>query len=94
MEDFEYLWLLRSYIALAEESGVTAARDRRALLTAESLVRIPNAGGKSSSLILPDPDAVFEAREEVASAIEAHTASRRQWPPPSHTTAPEDAPRH
>jgi hypothetical protein len=70
-EDYEYLWLLRQCLAKAKEAGVSTARGEVALAKAESLVSIPNAGGKMSSQILPDPDAVLTVREEVASAIEA-----------------------
>jgi len=34
------------------------------------LVDIPNAGGRFSSRILPDPDAVLRVKEAVARAIE------------------------
>ena len=78
MEDYEYLWLLRKFIADDQSKGIDTGRDEAALARAESLVRIPNAGGKSSSLILPDPDAVFAAREEVALAIELHTTVHRR----------------
>jgi hypothetical protein len=70
-EDYEYLWLLRDYMAKAKDAGIRTTQGEAALARAESLVSIPNAGGKMSSQILPDPDAVLAAREELASAIEA-----------------------
>ena len=37
---------------------------------AGQLVTIPNAGGRYSSKILPNPDALYQARRLVAEAIE------------------------
>ena len=37
---------------------------------ANRLVTIPNAGGRYSSKILPDPEALYAAKEAVAAAIE------------------------
>jgi hypothetical protein len=70
-EDYEYLWLLRDHIAKAQAAGMDTAAAEAALAGAARLVSIPNAGGRYSTQILPDPDAVFVVREEVASAIEA-----------------------
>ena len=41
------------------------------LAAAQELVTIPNAGGRWSTRILPDPDAVLRVKEQVARAIEA-----------------------
>ena len=70
-EDFEYLYLLRDIIAKAKAAGRDTAAAEQALAFAGELVTIPNAGGRYSSRILPDPDRVFVVREQVAAAIEA-----------------------
>mgnify|MGYP000252372049 CR=1 FL=1 len=54
----------------AEQSAARAALEQ-----ASKLVTIPNAGGRYSSQILPDPDAVLDVRQRLAEAIE--TLSRR-----------------
>jgi len=74
-EDYEYLWLLRDYLAKAKDAGMSTAQGEAALAQAEELVSIPNAGGKMSSEVLPEPDAVMEARDDVASAIETLSRS-------------------
>jgi hypothetical protein len=42
-----------------------------ALAQAQQLVSIPNAGGRYSTQVLPDPDQVFVTRARVAEAIES-----------------------
>ncbi|UCH35653.1 MAG: DUF4091 domain-containing protein [Armatimonadota bacterium] len=76
VEDYEYLYLLRELAADAKAAGrdVSAAED--ALRFAAELVDIPNAGGRFSTRILPDPDAVFRVKDAVASAIEKLSAER------------------
>jgi len=74
MEDVEYLWLLRELLKRASgtdaptRAAVTAAQ--AALAEAARLVEIPNAGGRYSTKILPDPQAVYRLREQCAQAIE------------------------
>lgn len=70
-EDYEYLFLLRERIGAAKKSGSDVSSAERALAAAQELVAIPNAGGRYSSRILPDPDDVFRAKENVARAIES-----------------------
>ena len=70
VEDYEYLYLLRARAAKARASGRDTAAADRALAEAATLVAIPNGGGRYSSKILPDPDAVLRARRAVAAAIE------------------------
>ena len=53
----------------------TCPAARRALEEAGRLVPIPNAGGRYSTKILPDPDAVYRVRQAVAEAIEALAAA-------------------
>lgn len=70
VEDYEYLWLLQTCVAQAKAAGMGMAAGESALQRAQELVTIPNSGGKYSTQILPDPDAVLAAREELALAIE------------------------
>ncbi len=71
VEDYEYLYLLRSLVKRAKAAGRDASAGERALAEAAKLVEIPNAGGRYSTKILPDPDAVLRVKEAVAKAIEA-----------------------
>ncbi len=72
-EDYEYLHLLRDLVAKARAGGRDASVGEAALRAAAKLVSIPNAGGRYSTGILPDPDAVFRVREAVARAAEKLT---------------------
>ena len=76
VEDYEYLCLLRRLILEAETEGRDVVAARETLEQASQLVEIPNAGGRYSSKILPDPDRVLEVRTRVAEAIEAVCAGR------------------
>ncbi len=73
VEDYEYLYLLRSLITAAKSAGRDASAGEKALALASQLVTIPNAGGRYSTKILPNPDAVFAVKEAVAQAIEGLT---------------------
>lgn len=70
VEDYEYLWLLQERIEEAKAAGHDVSEAEAALQTAAGLVEVPNAGGRYSTRILPDPDMVLRVREEVARAIE------------------------
>ncbi len=70
MEDYEYLYLLRGLAERARAAGRDTANAEAALKRAAELVTIPNAGGRYSTQMLPEPDAVLEVREAVARAIE------------------------
>lgn len=70
-EDYEYLYLLRAGIAATKTAGRDATAAAQALAAAQELVAIPNAGGRYSTRILPDPDAVLAVKERVAAALEA-----------------------
>jgi hypothetical protein len=80
VEDYEYFYLLRNLIAQAKAAGKDTTAAENALSAALNIVTIPNAGGRFSSLILPDPAVVFTARQNIAAAIETLSASlsRRQ----------------
>jgi hypothetical protein len=71
VEDYEYLLVLRQRLAAAKAAGKPTAAGEAALRDAARLVTIPNAGGRYSTKVLPNPDAVFAVKEAVARAIEA-----------------------
>lgn len=71
IEDYEYLSILRELIR-RRRGNVPAdalAAAQSALDGAGDLVSIPNAGGRFSTEILPDPDAVPKIRRAVAQQI-------------------------
>lgn len=70
-EDYEYLWLLTERIGKAKASGRSVAKAEAALAQAAKLVTIPNAGGKMTSRLIDDPEAIFRARTQLAEAIVA-----------------------
>ncbi len=65
VEDYEYLYLLKE-LARAKNDADAARLGEEAA----ELVRIPNAGGRYSTKILPEPAKVFELRSKLADAIE------------------------
>ncbi len=71
VEDYEYLYLLTQLVAKAKAAGRDISDAEKALSSARKLVEIPNAGGRYSTKILPDPDAVYRVRCGLAEAIEA-----------------------
>ncbi|HPA21421.1 MAG TPA: DUF4091 domain-containing protein [Verrucomicrobiae bacterium] len=66
-EDYEYLRLLKE---VAARKGPGAQAASAILQRAAALVPVPNAGGRYSTRILPDPDAVPALRRRAAEAIE------------------------
>jgi hypothetical protein len=70
VEDYEYLYLLRERIVAGKAAGRDVRVAEQALAQAQDLVAMPNPGGRYSTQILPDPDAVLRVREAVAGAIE------------------------
>jgi len=71
VEDYEYLYLLRQLVSQAKAADEDATQGERVLTQAAELVDIPNAGGRYSTKILSDPEALYRVRREVAEAIEA-----------------------
>jgi len=71
VEDYEYLYLLKQLVLKAKAASRDASQGERALALAAELVEIPNAGGRYSTKILPDPDALYRMRRQLAEAIEA-----------------------
>ncbi len=76
MEDYEYLFRLRQLITEARSAGRDVTAAEHALQRASELVEIPNAGGRYSSRLLPDPDQLEAVRNRLAQAIEALEANR------------------
>jgi hypothetical protein len=70
VEDYEYLHRLKTLVQLAGATGRDTSQAEEALAAAAELVDIPNAGGRYSSKILPDPQALLRARTRIAEAIE------------------------
>ena len=70
VEDYEYLQLLRTLVDREHAAHRECATAEQALEQAARLVPIPNAGGRYSTKILPDPEAVYRVRQAVAEAIE------------------------
>ncbi|HUW30329.1 MAG TPA: glycoside hydrolase domain-containing protein, partial [Planctomycetota bacterium] len=78
-EDYEYLDLLRRLIVKCENLAVDAGDAPQAAQSAAGLVTIPNAGGRYSTKILPDPDALLRTKDALGAAIER--LSQRFRPP-------------
>jgi hypothetical protein len=70
VEDYEYLYLLRQLLGQAKAAGKDTTAAEQAMARAARLVTIPNAGGRWSSKILPDPEEVGRVKEAVGAAIE------------------------
>lgn len=70
VEDHEWLVLLRDLAGKARKAGRDTAAADAALAAVARLTPIPNAGGRYSTKLLPDPQALYDAREAVARAIE------------------------
>ncbi|MDY0168836.1 MAG: DUF4091 domain-containing protein [Thermoguttaceae bacterium] len=70
VEDYEYLHKLRHLIDRAKAAGRDVTAAQAAMEQAAALVDIPNAGGRYSSKILPDPQRLYSIRIGLAEAIE------------------------
>ena len=70
VEDYEYLYRLKSLADQAKADGRDVSDAAAALAAAAELVEIPNAGGRYSSKILPNPETLLQTRIQVAEAIE------------------------
>ncbi|MDZ7616253.1 MAG: DUF4091 domain-containing protein, partial [Patescibacteria group bacterium] len=81
MEDYEYLHLLTQRIAQAKAAGRDVSEAQAAMDRAAALVEIPNAGGRYSSKILPDPQLLYSVRAGLAEAIERLQAEGRSSNP-------------
>lgn len=72
VEDYEYLYMLRELVGAAREAGRDdlANLGEKALEQAMDLVEIPNAGGRYSTKILPDPERLYRIRKQLGDVIE------------------------
>jgi len=70
VEDYEYFHLLDRLIAQAKAKGIDTRAAESVRAEAMALVSIPNRGGRYSTALLPDPDAVPRLRTAIAGAIE------------------------
>jgi hypothetical protein len=77
IEDYEYFRILDRLIAEAKTRGLDTAEADAARAQALALVDIPNRGGRYSTSILPEPDAVPTRRQAVGKAIESLTRRLR-----------------
>ncbi|GIV18209.1 MAG: hypothetical protein KatS3mg022_3644 [Armatimonadota bacterium] len=68
-EDYEYYLLWKQAVEQARQAGKEVSAAGALQEQMESLVSIPNAGGLRSTTILPDPDAVYRLRREIARQI-------------------------
>jgi len=68
-EDYEYYLLLEQAIRDARQRGMDVAAGESALNAVRELVSIPNSGGLRSTEIMPDPDAIYRVRQQVAEQI-------------------------
>jgi hypothetical protein len=69
-EDYEYYLLLDRAVVEARKRGMKPAAAEKALNAARDLVSIPNNGGFVSTDILPDPDAIYRVRKQIAEEIQ------------------------
>jgi hypothetical protein len=71
VEDYEYFWLLRQRMDRAKAAGRDVAEAEALLKRAAELVEMPNAGGRYSTRILPEPGVVLQLKQDLARAIES-----------------------
>jgi hypothetical protein len=71
VEDYQYLALLAGLVRETGDAAGAALLDR-----ASELVDIPNAGGRHSTRILPEPEAIPRLRAALAEAIERLSGGR------------------
>jgi len=70
VEDFEYLKLLSEAIEKLQPGDPRRQEAETVLATARQLVPIPNAGGRYSTQILPDPEVLERVRNQLGEIIE------------------------
>lgn len=89
VEDYEYMYLLRQSMAKAKAKGADITLAEQAMARADRLVTIPNAGGRYSSKILPDPAEVYVVKEMLGAAVERciSYASSRTFQPSASAKA-------
>jgi hypothetical protein len=70
LEDYELLRLLKEKSAAVRSLGVDVVEAEKALQRMGELVAIPGPSGRYSTLLLPDPDALYAARAAAGAAVE------------------------
>lgn len=68
-EDYEYYLLWKQAVERARQLGKDVSSAQTLRQQMGSLVPIPNAGGLRSTQILPDPEAIYRLRREIARQI-------------------------
>lgn len=69
MEDYEYMWELNRRMEAARLRGECTLKAEAVFGRINDLVSIPNAGGRHSTKLLPNPDVILEIRKELARGI-------------------------
>ncbi len=69
VDDYDYYRILEDLLAQIPVDDGRWDRGNAALDAARALVSIPNNGGLATYEIMPDPDAVYAVRQQVAAAI-------------------------
>jgi len=77
VEDYEYLTLLEECIRHSSSINADVKAARQVLSEATQLVDIPNAGGRYSTKILDDPDAILKLKWSIGEAIETLQTERK-----------------
>lgn len=70
VEDYEYFYILKELVDKGKEQGRDVREGEKALEKVRKLITIPNAGGRYSTKLLPNPEDVYKLRELVAKVIE------------------------
>ncbi len=68
-EDYEYYLLWSRLVEEREKRGEAVPGAEETRRSMEALVRVPNAGGLRSTEIMPDPDAIYRLRRQIAEQI-------------------------
>ncbi len=71
VEDYEYLYILREWLAKLPADSPAAQQLQKVLQEAARLFSFPNPGGRYSSRILPDPDRLLHLRRQWGQTMEA-----------------------
>lgn len=76
VEDYEYLSILKTVATKARPDDPRRKAAESILAKASQLATIPNAGGRYSTKILPNPGMLEEIRKELAEAIEQFVSNQ------------------
>jgi hypothetical protein len=71
VEDYEYFYLLSQLIAKAKSSGKNVSQAETVLEAVKEMVDCPSPTGRFSSKILPNPNQIYQLRQQVAETIES-----------------------